>query len=69
MAPRAAISPGANPAKYQQLAQEHSRLRELDRKAQAYFRLEQELADNRVLVTDPANDAELREMAQQEIAR
>jgi peptide chain release factor 1 len=65
----AAISPGANPAKYQQLAQEHARLRELDRKAQIYFRLEQELADNRALTADPANDAELREMAQTEIAR
>ena len=64
-----AISPGANPTRYQQLTMEHSRLRELDKKAQVFFKLEQELADNRALVADPATDPELRELAQAEIAR
>ena len=64
-----AISPGANPAKFQQLAMEHARLRELDRKAQIFFKLDQELTDNRAMAADAATDPELRKMAQAEVAR
>jgi peptide chain release factor 1 len=49
----AAIVPAAHPARYQALAVEHARLRELDQKAQAFFKLEQDLAENRALATDP----------------
>jgi peptide chain release factor 1 len=65
----AALSPGANPTRYQQLAQEHARLRDLDRKAQDFFRLQKELADNHALAADAATEPELRELAQAEVTR
>ncbi|TAN36179.1 MAG: peptide chain release factor 1 [Verrucomicrobia bacterium] len=63
----ASIVPSANPARYQALAVEHSRLRELDQKAKVFFKLEQELIENRALVADPATDPELRALAQVEV--
>ena len=61
--------PSSNPAKYQALAVEHARLRELDQKAKAYFNLWQELADNRLMATDPAGGPDLQALAQAEVER
>ena len=59
-------STAANQRRYQSLLVEHSHLRELNAKATKYFSLVQELEDSRGMLD---SDAELKEMAQADIAR
>jgi len=63
------FSPSCNPARYQALAVEHARLRELDQKAKAYFKLMQDVADNCAMAADATSDPELRSMAQAEVEK
>lgn len=59
-------STAANQRRYQSLLVEHSHLRELNAKATKYFGLVQELEDSQGMLD---SDAELKEMAQADIAR
>jgi len=62
-------STAANQKRYQSLLVEHSHLRDLNAKATKYFGLVQELEDNRGMLSASDSDAELKEMAQADIAR
>ena len=58
-----------NPKLYRQKVREHVALKKLESVANVYFRLLDELEDNRGLANDPAGDPELVAMAREEIAR
>ena len=62
-------STAANQRRYQSLLVEHSHRRDLNGKAVKYFGLVQELDDSKGMLAAPDSDAELKEMAQTEIAR
>ncbi|MCX6997850.1 MAG: peptide chain release factor 1 [Kiritimatiellaeota bacterium] len=55
----------ARQTRYQALVQEHAHLKNLERKASAYFKLLQDCADNRALAV-AETEPELRELAQAE---
>jgi peptide chain release factor 1 len=50
------------------LVREHAALKRLQEKADRYFRLHDQLAENRVLAADPAADPDLTALAREEIA-
>ncbi len=62
-------STAANQRRYQSLLVEHSHLRDLNDKAVKYFGLVRELDEARGMLAAPDSDAELKGMAQTEIAR
>ncbi len=58
-----------NPKVYREKVREHAALRKLENVANVYFRLLDDLEDNRELANDPAGDPEIAEMAREESAR
>jgi len=54
-------------ARYRGLAQEHASLRDALGSYAEYTRVEREIGESRRLASDPASDAEFRELAQQEL--
>ena len=62
-------TPGAaaNQKTYRRLVQEHTRLRRLAEKAERFFRLQKDLQEHRELIAGTGGDAELRELAKEEI--
>ena len=59
--------PSSNSARYQALAMEHARLRDLDQKARTFFKLQQDLTDHRAMAADIAGAPELRALAHAEV--
>ena len=57
-----------NPKVYREKVREHAALKKLESAANAYFRLLDELEDNRGLIAEPSADPDLAEMAREEIA-
>ena len=57
-----------NPKVYREKMREHAALKKLESVANAYFRLLDELEDNRGLIAEPDADPDLAEMARAEIA-
>jgi peptide chain release factor 1 len=58
-----------NPQRAQELSKEYARLKELVAHGQAYLKTATDLAENRTLAADEKADAELRQMAVEEVAR
>ena len=58
-----------NPKVYRQMMREHATLKKLESVATAYFRLLDDLEDNRELANDAAGDSELAVLAREECAR
>lgn len=58
----------SSPAKFRPRMEEHSRLRRLRDKAQAFFSLKDRKTEAQALMVDPESDEELRSMAEQEIS-
>ena len=58
-----------NQRRYQSLLVEHSQLRDINAKAKKYFGLLKEQEESRSMLSTSDSDAELKEMAQAEIAR
>ena len=59
----------ANQRRFQELLLEHSRLREIQRTAGAYFRLLREREDSEALVRQEGGDPDMAEMARAELER
>ncbi len=55
------------PKKFRRLVQEHAALKKLGDKAETYFRLLKQTEDNTALIEAAETDAELKEMAEQEM--
>ena len=64
----AAPDTAADRKKYRDLVREHASLRKLQDRAGAYFRLMDTVESDRAMVADPATDAEMRELAEAELA-
>ena len=64
----AAPDTAADQKKYRDLVREHASLRKLQDRAAAYFRLLDTAEGDRAMVADPSTDAEMRELAQAELA-
>ncbi len=58
-----------NQNRYRDLLREHSGLKKLEGKAEHFRSISTEIANNRDLLDDPELDPELREMAEEELAR
>ncbi len=59
----------ANQKKFQALLVEHSGLKQIQVKADAYFKLRRELDESRALLQATDTDADIRDLAQAEVAR
>jgi len=58
-----------NPQRAQELSREYARLKELTAEGQSYLKTVADLADNRALLQSESTDAELAQMAKEDIAR
>jgi peptide chain release factor 1 len=58
----------ADQRKFRKLVREHSVLKKLEQKAERFFSLQEDVEEHRELITDPDADAELKELAESEIA-
>lgn len=59
----------SDPRRLKKTVREHASLKRLEANVRAYTDATRELADNQALADDPSTDAELREMAREEIER
>jgi peptide chain release factor 1 len=57
----------ANQKRFRQLVREHAGLKRIGEKAEKYFRLQRDATEHRDLIVAPGTDAELRDLARQEI--
>ena len=57
----------ANPKRLKEVVREHAALKRLEADVKKYTSAVQQLADDQALIDDPSTDADLREMAQEEI--
>ncbi len=57
----------ANPKRLKEVVREHAALKRLEADVKKYTSAVEQLADDQALIDDPSTDAELREMAQEEI--
>lgn len=58
----------ADQRKFRKLVREHSVLKKLEQKAERFFSLQEDVEEHRELINDPDADAELKELAESEIA-
>ena len=57
----------ANPKRLKEVVREHAALKRLEADVKKYTSAVQQLADDQALIDDPETDADLREMAREEI--